>query len=76
MTEFIKKYTSKHLAPKTVEFQCETISGFKVIRIMLDFPSPRIYAFNESSAERSPTVLWVAEIIELTEVAKRMCNED
>ena len=67
-------YTVRHIAPKSVEFCVRTVQGHRIVRVFLDLPTPRIMAFNESSSERHPAVLWITEIDTLVRQAKEICG--
>ena len=67
-------YTVRHIAPKSVEFYVRTVQGHRIVRVFLDLPTPRIMAFNESSSERHPGVLWIKEIDILVRQAKEICG--
>ena len=69
-------YEARQFAPKAVEFFVRTIQGHRVVRIYLDLPTPRIIAFNESSSDRDPAVLWLTEIHLLLARAKEICDMD
>lgn len=70
------EYIIRHPAPRIVEFYCKVGQYHRVIRVMLDLPTPRILAYNESSVDRSPAQLWLPEIIECIETAKEICDAD
>lgn len=70
-------YTSHLFAPGSVEFRSPTTSkGYRVVRVFLNHPNPRIMAFNESQAgaKREPALLWYEEIENLVADARRICN--
>ena len=67
-------YTIRYIGPKSVEFYVRTVQGHRIVRIFLDLPTPRIVAFNESSSERQPAVLWLTEIDTLVRQAKEICG--
>ena len=69
-------YEARQFAPKAVEFICRTVRGHRVVRIYLDLPTERIIAFNESSDDREPALLWRSEIDMLIKKAKEICDMD
>lgn len=68
------EYSIRHVSPRLVEFYVRTVQGHRIIRVFLDLPTPRIVAFNESSSERHPAVLWITEIDTLVRQAKEICG--
>lgn len=69
-------YIERHIAPNTVEFYCRTPQGHRVVKILLDSPTPRIVAFNENSMTRTPAAMWLTEVHSLIERAKEVCKNE
>lgn len=67
-------YIHRIVAPSIVEFYTRTSQGHRVVRIYLDSLNPRITAYNESSATRSPATLYRQEIDELIERARKITD--
>jgi len=70
----VYNYSSKLIAPRTVQFQTRTAQGHRIVTVYLDSPTPRFVAFNERSAVRTPATLWLDEIERLITCAKEICK--
>lgn len=65
-------YIERLTAPNTVEFYVATPQGHRVVRISSVNNDPRITAFNESNRTRTPAVLFMSELVDLIERAKKL----
>lgn len=70
-------YKVRTPAPRIVEFFCRTHQGHRVVRIYLFDPkNPRVMAFNESSCERSPAMLFMSELETLLQRAQNILENN
>ena len=67
-------YVERLKAPNVCEFYVPTPQGHRIVVVYLGTDNPHIIAFNESDGSRTPATLFLHEINELIDRARKLCS--